>query len=785
MGYEIDSVRSVLVQRLEFSDTFDHLILNLEVCNKITTNDRLELIRDFLKCLDSSVANGFLTHTDLVRFPIISEFLSCFVDREKDLSFVDGLNSAECYKWIYNVLNINLYMLCVDSIKIPELVQQDVLTEFKNMEKELLGRLDSSIRYYLQKRGLSIKENVYIGFDTEYSQSGAETNKLVSSQLAVSCKTVIQIPRIEGYKLSRLDDKSNKLIPIGKTLGAFNYTKVETSIRMCVDKIRMMKNGGYDLCLKVINESLRMIKGLSYYESDTCTLFTLPNSSIQPYISFGDTFSFSELMSISSNIAFPISRGQSVLLMELLSTISSKGFSLCFGKDALLTEIYNVFDSYEDVLKLSAESEKVLDYITPDSLTPSTNDEKSVRRLTKNLGDRVSVTITKSYYLIGHLTQADLGQLSDFDEIKEELSIVNGSFVTVGGAIKYQGKNVHVRDTMLLAPGGRKSLAVIGGMYPKFPKLTITKEDLEDMQGYLNRDRESFVGYALRDAVITLVHALWMDDFNFRIGGTGVPISLSGIGRRYVKSIWKDQKYPGYQISNKYLLGDVSKSMTPKGLHALQNVGFVLPYYIANYKGGRNECFMYGVDKETTWSDYDLTSAYTTVMAMAGHPDYAKQRKLTVLELEGLCEDEVLYSYLIIQADFEFPVTTKYPSIPCYVDENCTVYPLKGSCVITGAEYLLARSQKCSFVFESINIIPFSISEHVDNKPFSTVLKMVQEKRREYPKGTINNLMYKEIGNSIYGSVVRGISDKRKFDIKSQGTVRMVGDDLTNPIIAS
>lgn len=54
--------------------------------------------------------------------------------------------------------------------------------------------------------------------------------------------------------------------------------------------------------------------------------------------------------------------------------------------------------------------------------------------------------------------------------------------------------------------------------------------------------------------------------------------------------------YSGYQISGKYLLGDVSRSMTPKGLQALGDVGFVLPYYIANYKGGRNECFMYGVD---------------------------------------------------------------------------------------------------------------------------------------------------------------------------------------------
>jgi hypothetical protein len=35
--------------------------------------------------------------------------------------------------------------------------------------------------------------------------------------------------------------------------------------------------------------------------------------------------------------------------------------------------------------------------------------------------------------------------------------------------------------------------------------------------------------------------------------------------------------------------------------------------------------------------------------------------------------------------------------------------------------------------------------------------------------------MYKEIGNSIYGSVVRGMGDKKKFDIKT--TQRLLGDD--------
>jgi hypothetical protein len=91
-----------------------------------------------------------------------------------------------------------------------------------------------------------------------------------------------------------------------------------------------------------------------------------------------------------------------------------------------------------------------------------------------------------------------------------------------------------------------------------------------------------------------------------------------------------------------------------------------------------------------------------------------------------------------------------------------------GCCVLIGAEYLLAKSQGCKFKIKDINFRPFRKSEDTyEVKPFETVLNLVQEKRREYQKGTISNLMYKEIGNSIYGAVVRGISDKRKFDIKS------------------
>lgn len=39
---------------------------------------------------------------------------------------------------------------------------------------------------------------------------------------------------------------------------------------------------------------------------------------------------------------------------------------------------------------------------------------------------------------------------------------------------------------------------------------------------------------------------------------------------------------------------------------------------------------MYGIDKDTTRFDYDLSSAYTTVMSMAGHPDYDQCRLISI-----------------------------------------------------------------------------------------------------------------------------------------------------------
>ena len=80
---------------------------------------------------------------------------------------------------------------------------------------------------------------------------------------------------------------------------------------------------------------------------------------------------------------------------------------------------------------------------------------------------------------------------------------------------------------MLLAPAGSRTLPQIGKLYGEaFNQISISQNDLNDMQSFLQRDKEKFVEYAVRDSLISLIHSFWRDDFNFNIGGLGTFITF-------------------------------------------------------------------------------------------------------------------------------------------------------------------------------------------------------------------------------------------------------------------
>jgi hypothetical protein len=404
---------------------------------------------------------------------------------------------------------------------------------------------------------------------------------------------------------------------------------------------------------------------------------------------------------------------------------------------------------------------------------------------------KISVSFVKNNYILAHYNAADLSMLSDFDEIKEKLSIVNKSFLTLGKPLEYKHTFVHIRDTMLLAPAGNQSLASLGKLY-NTPKLIVSFKDIIKMGDFLKRDKKSFDDYAIQDAVITLKHSLAMEKFNFNLKQLGVPSTLSSLGRKYVGSEWSKifDKHLPYQISGEYLMGNADEIQTPKGLSMTGDVGAHMSYFIANYKGGRNESFMYGVDEDINWIDYDLVSAYTTGMSDLSLPDYYKGELVNIEDLRKWDTNRFLTGYLIMNGEFQFPSNVKYPSIPCYVDKTTTVYPLAGTCFLTGPEYLLALHQGCNILIKSAFYIPPKEKYNIDKvkheviKPFHGIIKNVQALRREFPKGHINNMLYKEMGNGMYGNIVRGISNKKQFDSLTGLNSRVTATELSNPILA-
>jgi hypothetical protein len=410
---------------------------------------------------------------------------------------------------------LNLYLLCLNTIsgiaKGPEVLgieNADLVSEIKHVEGELLSMLDPSIRHHIQKRGISIKENTYIGFDTEFTKKDLEHNTLVSAQLAVTTKTYVQVPKNNAYCISAIDEKTNRLIKQRTNSSDLNYHKIELSIQKAINAIRKIKYEKHDGSMYVLTESLKVIKGLTYCEQEDQIVFSLPRSVIQPYIQFGTSFSLKEILLISSGIAKEHHAKSNSALMSLLREICSNNISVQVEENTeqVLSAKY---EGYGEIERLSSGFEQTLPLLAQEEIVEDLSEQRLTRKFMTDLfPQRVSITKTKNYYLIAHLTPADLSLLSDFAEVTEKLSIVNGSFVTLGKPLRYCGRNIHIRDTMLLAPGVSKSLAAIGNLYGGvLNKIEILKEDLEDMQGFLERDKDKFTEYALRDALISLIHA--------------------------------------------------------------------------------------------------------------------------------------------------------------------------------------------------------------------------------------------------------------------------------------
>jgi hypothetical protein len=115
-------------------------------------------IVETLRGLESLSSKGFLNTQNLNLFPVFSEILPSFLMEKDSIVFVNGEKSMESYKWLLNLMLVNLYLLCIEELN-KDLTNEnpDVVSDLKVKESEIYNMLDPSIRHKIQKRGIGIK----------------------------------------------------------------------------------------------------------------------------------------------------------------------------------------------------------------------------------------------------------------------------------------------------------------------------------------------------------------------------------------------------------------------------------------------------------------------------------------------------------------------------------------------------------------------------------------------------------------------------------------------------
>jgi hypothetical protein len=106
-------------------------------------------------------------------------------------------------------------------------------------------------------------------------------------------------------------------------------------------------------------------------------------------------------------------------------------------------------------------------------------------------------------------------------------------------------------------------------------------------------------------------------------------------------------------------------------------------------------------------------------MCILGDPQLDKAARIYKNIIEKMSDKELMLNYVVIDVDFNFPPNTKYPSIPTRVDNDVDIYPLEGRSIITGPEYVTAKSMGCKLRVRSGVIIPFNKLKSTSNSELS------------------------------------------------------------------
>ncbi|MDI1291470.1 MAG: DNA polymerase [Methylobacter sp.] len=410
-------------------------------------------------------------------------------------------------------------------------------------------------------------------------------------------------------------------------------------------------------------------------------------------------------------------------------------------------------------------------------------------------------------YLYAHFLRADFASFSDCWEFKKKVAGVKGTigsfeneysidFDEIGsrrvGEFELglrDRKNKKVRhsiisfiDTLLLTPGGT-GLSEVGELIG-LPKLEIPDGyDIARMDQLLVDNKPAFEAYAIRDAEITVNYGLEFRCFSYDdLRLEEMPLT---IGSAAVSLFRQTVTTAGFSIKDLFgiTVRKSSRWSRKKGKPhtSKQNVPInSRKDYEANasdaYFGGRNETFYSGPTDVGVWNDFDLAGAYTSAMLGIHQLDFDAAFHSTNPT------DYVGHVCGILRVKFKFPGTTRFPSLPVHSDYYGLYYPLEGISVCTASEIEVALNLHCEVVIEWGVVVPW-LDEGF--RLFEDFVRCVNTHRQLYKKDSLQEKLWKEIGNSTYGKLGQGVKEKNGFDTVTGLHKKLRPSAITQPYLAT
>jgi len=410
---------------------------------------------------------------------------------------------------------------------------------------------------------------------------------------------------------------------------------------------------------------------------------------------------------------------------------------------------------------------------------------------------RLGITgrVKANVVVLAHFWAAEWSMLSDRDKVSEYLTEIRRTPVSIGSGFNSKSwdssRNCRqfrmiLRDTVLVSPGGT-SLSSWGDVLG-LPKISLPDGAISNMRGLLESNPRLFAEYAMRDTeVCLLAYGKYMDwctiqnhihqDFTSSVTLGGTTVNLF-------------REFCGGRDALNTLCGQVKeKIVRVDGRKGTQVVACPVRVYgdpLAGlaFHGGFNQARFHGpYVPRPGWRvfDVDLAGAYAAAMSLIPNIDFSRAPD-TTNSLRLVLARVKKGVPVVADIEFEFPASCADPCLPV-ASERGLQYPLVGRSYCTGPEIKLAHEMGAQLVIHKADCWRVKAGFI-----YADYLSHMMAERGKHPKKSLENLLFKEMVNSLYGKIAQGIRDRniRNFSLKDGDEARQLGPSaVTLPIAAA